>query len=76
MGCGHLHSSEIELETTYQPPGHRGQLKPFEDVSQLAGMLRSDSGLVLPKHLHLALRDSLALSLRSTKHVGSELLGV
>lgn len=73
-GCSHLHSSEMDLEVT-SAAWPSWPAEASEDVPRLVGMLRSDSGLVPPKHLHLALRDPLALSLHSTKHMASELPG-
>lgn len=74
MGCSHFHSSEMDLEITSATwPSWPTEVS--EDVLWLVGTLRSDAGLVPPKHLHLALRDPLALLLHSTKHVGSELPG-
>lgn len=70
MGCSHLHSSKMGLEIT-SAAWPSWPTEASEEVSWLVGMLRSDAGLVPPKHLHLALRDPLALLLHSTKHVGS-----
>lgn len=74
MGCSHLHSSEMDLEIT-SAAWPSWSTEASENVLWPVSMLRSDAGLVPPKHLHLALRDPLALLLHSTKHVGSELPG-